>query len=172
MLNLPALRCSLFGLLVVAGLASSPHLAAQQCRPELTSADVAGIKAVMEGYRTAWLKGDAAGVLDSFTDDGVLLPHRGGTPVMGRAAMQKYWFPAEATLAKVIKLNITFEQIGGDCQFAYARGRDEVGWTMEENGITKTYGNSGTYLNVFRKTPAGSWRITHHMWDDPATQQR
>ncbi len=171
MLNLPALRYSLFGLLAVAGLTSSLHLAAQQCRPELTSADVAGIKAVLENYRTAWLKGDADGVLNNFTDDGVLLPHHGGAPVIGRAAMQKYWFPAGATPTRVIKLNITFEQIGGDCQFAYARGRDEVSWTIEENGITKTYGHSGTYLNVFRKTPAGSWRITHHMWDDPATEQ-
>ncbi len=35
-----------------------------------------------------------------------------------------------------------------------------------EDGAAKTYGHPGTYLNVLRKLPDGSWRISHHMWDD------
>lgn len=132
----------------------------------LTQEDIASIKSVIEKYRTSWLSGDMEGVLSTFTEDAVVMPAQAGTPVVGLAAIQKFWWPAGGPPTKITKLDITYEQIGGDCKMGFARGRDEVGWTIEENGVTKSHANFGTYMNVMRKLPDGSWRISHHMWDD------
>jgi ketosteroid isomerase-like protein len=95
----------------------------------------------------------------TFTDDSVLMPAQGSTPAVGREAIRKYWWPASGPKTTITKLNITYEEIGGECGTAYARGRGEVGWTIEESGTRKSHANSGTYLNVMRRLPDGSWLI-------------
>ena len=60
------------------------------CEKGLTPDDVKAIKATIEAYRTSWLKGDSKGVLNSFAEDAVLLPHHGDPPVQGIAAIQNY----------------------------------------------------------------------------------
>jgi uncharacterized protein (TIGR02246 family) len=136
----------------------------------LAKEDTAAVKAVIESYRTSWLADDAEGVLKTFTDDAVLLPHHGVTPVVGRQALKDFWWPAGASRVKLNKLEITVDEVGGDCHLAYARGHDAISWAVEEGGTQKAYINSGTYLNILRKMPDGTWRISHHMWDDPANQ--
>lgn len=165
-----AMRCVVgIGLLALspAGLAQADH-----SKSALTEQDRTAIRSVIEKYRTSWLAGDAEGVMSTLTEDAVLLPAQGSAPVVGREAIRKYWWPAGSPPTTITKLNITYEEIGGECGTAYARGRDEVGWTIEENGAKKSYGNSGTYLNVMKRLPDGSWRISHHMWDaNPSKRQ-
>jgi ketosteroid isomerase-like protein len=98
----------------------------------------------------------------TFTDDSVLMPAQGSTPAVGREAILKYWWPAGGPKTTITKLNITYEEIGGECGTAYARGRAEVGRSIEENGTRKSRANSGTYLSVMRVLPdgLGSFRIT------------
>ncbi len=150
-----------------AGLAQADH-----CKSALTENDRTAIRNVIEKYRMSWLAGDAEGVMSTLTEDAVLLPAQGSAPVVGREAIREYWWAAGGPPTTITKLNLTYEEIGGECRTAYARGRDEVGWTIEENGTKKSHGNSGTYLNVMRRLPGGSWRISHHMWDhDPSKRQ-
>ena len=137
-----------------------------ECSATLSAQDATAIRRVIEAYRTSWLRGDAKGVLETLTPDAVLLPAHGAPPVVGTAAITKYWWPPEAPPTKITKLEITTEDIQGDCRIASVHGRDDVGWTMVENGVTKAYGHPGTYLNVMRKMPNGTWRISRHMWDD------
>ena len=137
----------------------------------LASDDAAGVRAVVEAYRTAWLKGDAAAVLKTFTEDAVLLPAHGAPAVVGKTAIRAYWWPAGGPPTTVTKLDITIEGLGGDSAVAYAHGRDDVAWTQNDDGAITSHGHPGTYLNVFRKMPDGSWRISRHMWDDgPASR--
>jgi uncharacterized protein (TIGR02246 family) len=138
--------------------------ASSECR--FTNADATGIRAVVDAYRTAWLKGDATGVLNTLTVDAVLLPSHGARPIVGRAAISAYWWPAGAPPSRVTKLDITVEGLAGDCAVASSYGRDDVAWTQDEKGTTRAYGHPGTYLDVFRKVPDGTWRISRHMWDD------
>ena len=137
-----------------------------ECRATLSERDAAAIRGVIEAYRASWLSGDEKGVLETFAPDAVLLPAHGGSPVVGIEAIEKFWWPPEAPPTTITKLEITTEGLRGDCRIAYVHGRDDVEWTSVEKGVTKSYGHPGTYLNVMKKMPDGSWRISRHMWDD------
>ena len=132
----------------------------------LTDADVAGIRGAIEAYRTAWLRGDAAGVLATLTPDAVLLPAHGAAPIVGTTAITSYWWPPDGPPTTITRLDITVDGLQGGGEFASAYGRDDVEWTQREGGETRAHGHPGTYLNVMRKLPDGSWRISRHMWDD------
>jgi len=132
----------------------------------LSANDEKAIRATIEAYRTAWLKNDAAGVLKTFTDDAVLLPAHGLPAVTGIAAIKKYWFTPGGPTTTVTKLDITVDQVNGNGTLAFARGLDSVGWTVAENGVVRRHFHPGTYLNVMKKLPDGTWRIQVHMWDD------
>jgi len=144
--------------------------ATPECDATLTAADATAIRAVIEAYRTAWLRGDARGVLDTFTADAVLLPAHGAQPVLGTAAITNYWWPKDSPPTTITKLDITIEAVEGDCRIAHVYGRDDVAWTTTENGAVTTHGHPGTYLNVLKKSADGSWRIARHMWDDAASR--
>jgi len=151
---------------IFALLIAATAVRAQAAHEALSKRDTEGIRAVIDAYRTAWLRGDAKGVLDTFTPDAVLLPAHGASPIVGTAAITKYWWPPDAPATKITRLDITVEDIQGEGRFASVYGHDDVDWTQVEGGATRTHGHPGTYLNVLRKMPDGSWRISRHMWDD------
>jgi uncharacterized protein (TIGR02246 family) len=131
-----------------------------------SAGDEAAIRGVIEAYRTAWLRGDRRGVLETLTPDAVLLPAHGASPVVGTAAITSYWWPADGPPTTITRLEITVEDIQGDGRLASVHGRDDVEWTQIDGATTRAHGHPGTYLNVMRKLPDGSWRISRHMWDD------
>lgn len=133
---------------------------------ELTAEDVKGIKATIEVYRTAWLANDREGVLKTFTADAIVLPAHGAPAVVGIAEIEKFWFAPGGPPTTITKLDITVDQVSGNQTLAFARGLDNVGWTVTQGGTTRRHSHPGTYLNVMKKLPDGSWRIQVHMWDD------
>ena len=139
---------------------------AQHRQAELSAEDQREIRATIEAYRAAWLADDAQGILRTLSDDAVLLPAHGQSAVVGLAAIEKYWFAPGGPPTAITKLEITVDQVSGNGSLAFARGLDGVAWTVTENGKTRRHSHPGTYLNVMKKLPDGSWRIQVHMWDD------
>jgi ketosteroid isomerase-like protein len=140
---------------------------ARHCGGVLSHADVAGIKQVIETYRTSWLKNDAEpGVESTLLEESVLLPAHGATPVVGMKEIQKFWWPPNAPPTKILQLDISVEEVGGNACLAFARGHDTVAWSVEQDGKTTRTRHGGTYLNVMKKSPDGKWHILQHMWDD------
>jgi len=155
-------------------LCASAALSTQACGskassgiPELTQTDVAAIHATVEAYRQSWLAGDAEGVLRTFTEDAVLLPHHGDPPVVGIAAIRSYWFAPGGPPTTITELALTIEQTSGHAGLAFVLGKDSVAWTVSRGGKITRSSNAGTYLNVMKKLQDGTWRIQAHMWDDP-----
>jgi uncharacterized protein (TIGR02246 family) len=132
---------------------------------ELSLNDEQAVRATIEAYRTAWLANDAKQVLRTFTEDAALMPAQGGPPVVGIAAIEKYWFAAGGPPTTVTRLDITVDQVRGNSGFAFVRGLNGVGWTVTEHGTAHKHFHPGTYLDVMRKLADGSWRIQVHMWD-------
>jgi uncharacterized protein (TIGR02246 family) len=155
---------ALIPLLFVASLIAPSGAKAQTSK--LARRDENAIRATIEAYRTAWLANDAKGVLKTFTDDAVLLPAHGASAVVGIAALEKYWFTPGGPPTIITELNISVDQVSGTPTMAFARGLDGVAWTVTQDGVTRRHSHPGTYLNVMRKLPDGSWRIQAHMWDD------
>ncbi len=154
-----ALVFMLASVLLTANAAAEPS--------SLSGDDQKAIKATIEAYQVAWLKNDADGVLKTLTDDAVLLPAHGAPPVIGLAAIRSYWFKAGGPHTTVTRLDITVEQIDGNSGVAFVRGADNVAWTTTtQDGSVRHQSHPGTYLNVVKKRPDGSWRIQAHMWDD------
>jgi uncharacterized protein (TIGR02246 family) len=132
---------------------------------KLTLDDEKAIRATIEAYRTAWLANDGKAVLRTFTDDAVVLPSRGAPAVVGIAAIEKYWFSPGGPSTTITQLDITVDQVSGNETLAFTRGLDAVGWTVTDRTAHRHF-HPGTYLNVMKKMPNGSWRIQVHMWDD------
>jgi uncharacterized protein (TIGR02246 family) len=159
-------------LLVIAAVLSPVLLIAQKAGPmegncsKLSPHDQTAIKDVIEAYRVSWLRGDGAGVRDTFASDAVLLPAHGAEPVIGLEKIKEYWWPKDAPRTEILQLDISVDRVEGDACFAYARGTDNVAWSSMQDGKIKKTRHNGTYLNVMKKLPNGSWRILQHMWDD------
>jgi uncharacterized protein (TIGR02246 family) len=140
------------------------------CPDTLTLQDREAIQRIKAEYKRAWLAGDADGVKRLFTKDAVLMPHHGVPAQVGMKAINDFWWPANSPKTVITKLEVPIEDISGDGRIALVRGRSEVAWTVEDQGKITGYANAGTYLTVMRKMADGSWKITHHMWDDPPTR--
>ncbi|HYC31869.1 MAG TPA: nuclear transport factor 2 family protein [Gemmatimonadales bacterium] len=128
------------------------------------------LRAVVRDYRDGWLRGDSAAVLELFAPDAVLLPHHGDPPVAGIDAIRRFWWPASAPPTRVTALEQTTDGVQVDGRTGVVWGRFELAFTWDEDGVTKSRRNGGTYLMVLRRETDGRWLITHRMWDDPVAQ--
>jgi len=153
----------MFTALVATCLAFTPE-------SSLSAEDKNAIRTTIERYRTAWLANDAVGVLKTFTEDAVLLPAHGSPAVVGKAAIEKFWFSVGGPPVTIAELSISVDEVGGAGDVAFARGRNSLTWTTTERGITHRHHHSGTYLDVLKRQPDGYWRLRAHMWDEGPEQ--
>src|SRR5256885_5354580 len=130
--------------------ASRPPATVGAC--SLTPADVAAVRGVVSTYRDAWMAADRAAVLALFTEDAVLLPHHGDDPVVGHAAMERFWWPPGSPPFTLTRMAVTVDEAGGDCAIAFQRGTRQIARTSPG----RTYQQRGTYLNVLRQLDDGT----------------
>jgi len=150
------------------GVASWSPVSAMDQPGKLSASDTQAIRATIQAYRKAWLENDNQGVLRTFTDDAILMPAHGSPAVVGIAAIEKYWFAPGGPLTTITVLDITVDEVSGNSILAYARGADMVAWDIVQGGTKRHHAHPGTYLNVMKRMPDGSWRIKVHMsYDGP-----
>ena len=146
--------------LVCALLAFPTHAA------ELCPADRAAVEERLRTYVDAWVANDAARVVANFTTDAVLMPHHGVEPLVGLAAIKRFWWPADSPPTTVTRFDRTADEIVGTGDMAFVRGHFVLEYRYGEPGKEKKRRNAGTFIALLRKR-SGQWLITHHMWDDP-----
>lgn len=105
---------------------------------------------VLTDYEAAWAKRDAAALAGLFAEDGFVLPN-GGTPVRGRAAIQKHYTGHGGPLSLRA---VAYAAEGG------------VGYIL--GGYTDTAGkpDTGKFTLTLKKSPDGHWLIMSDM-DSP-----
>lgn len=137
---------------------------------DLSEADVRAIRANLESYRVAWLKNDRDGVLATFAQDAVIMPHHGGEPAAGIDAIRTYWF-SPGPVTTITGFELTVDEVYGTHEIAFVRGRSTVRWTVEQSSGRQRWSNAGTFISVFVKARDGSWKTRAQMWDDPPNRR-
>jgi uncharacterized protein (TIGR02246 family) len=136
----------------------------------LSAADRTAIEGVHDAFRTAWLRNDAEAVMRLLTDDAVIMPHHGVRPRAGSAAIRAFWWPTNSAPAKVVRFEQAADEIGGDGNIAFLRGRSTVEYDWAPQSAVHRFRNMGTTLTLFRRVGRNDWKISHRMWDDPPTE--
>jgi uncharacterized protein (TIGR02246 family) len=131
----------------------------------LSAKDVAKIRAVNEAYAAAWLRNDPTAVLNTLSNDAVLIP-QGNRPVEGIAAIKKFWWPADGSRTTIKSFNITTDEIDGAGDVGYVRGTFQFSFSYEDKGKISDLTNAGNYMMIMKRQPDGTWRISRRMWGD------
>ncbi len=97
--------------------------------------------------------------------DAVLLPS-GLEPIVGHAAIRRFWLPAGGPATSVTAMEQTVDEIAGDGGLAVVRGRGSLTFTMRTDGKDEVRTQTFTFVNVVRRQADGKWLITHRMWSD------
>ena len=141
-------------------------LTAGQCVLAGEDHDVAALRALDLAYATAWMDGDADGVMALFTEDATLVPHHGDEPVKGHEAIIDGWFNPDysPTIVRESMREPAEIFISGD--MGVVRGRARLVWEYE--GMRTTIPESN-YVMIAVRLDQG-WRIRLLTWnDDPRT---
>lgn len=135
------------------------------CNPmqsgKLSPDDRQAMRNAASSYATAWLSNDPEKVMASFVPEPVLSPS--GIPfVEGQKAARNFWWPEESPPTRVTEFLVTEQEAGGSGDFGFVRGTYRL--VFEYSGATHV--NTGKYLSLLKKMSDGSWRISHHFWND------
>jgi ketosteroid isomerase-like protein len=139
------------GLTLLVALAGCTPAAA-----ELSQGDKDAIKAQIEKYTQAGLAADWEAWGNTLAADVVLSPPN-APRVNGRAAAVE-WIK---TLPKLTAFKATVDDIGGRGDIAYDHGTYELTMVLPD-GSTAT--DRGTFLEVHKRQPDGTWPYTHLMF--------
>jgi len=124
--------------------------------------DKAALRALDQAYATAWMNGDADGVMALFTEDATLAPHHGDTPVKGQDAIRKNWFDPDSAPTVVPEFVRKPAEILVLGDIGVVRGRSRLVWEYEG---TRTTIPDGNYVMIAVRHDQG-WRIRMLTWND------
>lgn len=136
---------------------------------ELSEDDEREIQATAERFVDAWLVDAPDTVMSTLAEEAVLMPHHGVEPVIGTADIRAFWWPPDAAV-KVLVFDQSYDEIDGDGDLAYVRGRFELAFEFESAGEVRRMSYEGNYLMLLRRDDDGEWRISHRIWNDPVPQ--
>jgi len=147
---------SLIGTVVVTALTFGQPVLADEDH------DTAALRALDQAYATAWMNGDADGVMALFTEDATLVPHHGDAPVKGRDAIRNNWFDPDYAPTVVPESLRTPAEIFISGDLGVVRGRARLVWEYEG---TRTTIPDGNYVMIAIRQ-GQEWRIRLLTWND------
>lgn len=113
------------------------------------------IRKADDNFESTFAKGDAAGMANLYTDDGMLLP-TGSDFIRGRQAIQQLWQGAMDMGIKQAKLEIVEVEHYGDTAI-------EVGqYTLSGEGSQVM--DQGKYIVIW-KQQNGQWKLHRDIWN-------
>ncbi|MGH2397551.1 MAG: YybH family protein [bacterium] len=140
-------------------------LGADSC-PDLAPEDADAVRQTNLAYPAAWLANNPEAVMRIFSEDAVLIPHHGDSPIEGKPAIREHFWPPNLGFFTVDTYRMIPVEVSGCGDLAYSRGRFSIQFTTEVGGERKSFSNEGNYMMVFRKNE-GRWLITRYIWNDP-----
>jgi uncharacterized protein (TIGR02246 family) len=126
---------------------------------DLSKADVAAIRSLIDSYERAVLAGDYDAAAALWAEDVIRMPPN-APMIEGRVAMLE---DLKARAYVVREFNQAFDEIDGRGGLAYARGSYSITITIPEN--PEPVSDSGKSLAILRKQKDGSWILTTACWN-------
>ncbi|MEO1655349.1 MAG: nuclear transport factor 2 family protein, partial [Bacteroidota bacterium] len=120
------------------------------------------IEKMREAYTQSWKDNDATTLLSLFWEDATIIPHHGDQPIQGKDQIRDFWFPQGAPPTQIQTFTSDIQQVDGDNQWAYIRGRQKLAFAYKG----KSYRNEGNFVGVLRRKE-GSWKFQVLIWNDP-----
>ena len=136
-------------------------------RRQLSQADLEAIRSASLAYPEAWLSNEPDRVRATLAEDAVLMPSGGMAPVEGMAAINGFFWPADAPPMTVTEYIMEPAEVAGRESLAYVRGAMKLTFQTESNDILESYSTSGTYLMILRPDANRAWKISRYTWNHP-----
>ena len=133
----------------------------------LTEKDKKIITLIPNAYTKGFLEENRNAIIGLFSEDAVLIPHHGVSPVIGLEAIKEHFWPVDSPPFRVDRFELTQAETDGAGNLAYTRGTSELEFSMQIDGVWNTYSNAGNFLMIFRKKPDNNWYISRYIWNDP-----
>jgi uncharacterized protein (TIGR02246 family) len=121
----------------------------------------AAIRAADDRFESTFEEGNAAGMANLYTDNGMLLP-TGSDFVKGKEAIEAFWQRAMDIGVKNAKLDIVEIEKHGDTAI-------EVGQYMLSSADDKVM-DQGKYVVIW-KHEDGAWKLHRDIWNSSLAQQ-
>jgi ketosteroid isomerase-like protein len=154
---------TLFLFIALLGLAGI--LPAKSPESKLSSTDRARLEQMIADYRTGWLTGDRQKILDLFADDATIIPS-GLRPIIGKAAMIKFWWPQDGSTTSILHYDIHVLKIDGDNRNAFMLENGKLSWTYKKDAVSFSKNQESYEVTLFRKDPRDQWHIIERIWTD------
>ena len=132
-------------------------------RKDTHAADLAAIEKLHQKNVEVTLSQDPKGLLDLWTEDGVLL-EPGSQPVIGKQAIQAFYEKGHAQNPsfKVLSYAPAFKDIQVADGWAYEWGETDAKFTMSAEGPPVSLHIKG--IRVLRRQSDGSWKMALTIW--------
>lgn len=115
-------------------------------------------------YYQSWQENDATSIMNTLSDSVVIIP-QGLAPIKGKSEIEKFWFPKNGSLTRILKFDCTIEDIKIDNHLATVRSRSLLSFEYEKDGKKSTTENiEQTHLTVLEKHLDHKWWIIYKMW--------
>ena len=111
---------------------------------------------------------DANALTAMYAPDATLLPPN--EPVVQGEAVKKY--NADMTNSFSGPFEITTTAVEGRGDLAYVVGKYRATLTPKKAGAKPLPPEEGTYIEVMKKQPDGSWKIVYEMWSQNAPPEK
>jgi ketosteroid isomerase-like protein len=154
-----ALAALLGGLLLVISPASAGE-------PITPTAELA-IRNLVKSYTEAWRLGLRRTILKHLDADAVLMPHHGVSPVEGKDAIDRFWWPDDAPKTGVSRFDIEPDEVYGEGDLAFLRGRFTLEYWVGEDEARQSFSSRGNWMAIIMRNDQGRWLLHRIIWNDP-----
>ena len=133
--------------------------------PATEASDEKAFAATTGAFHETLRKNDVTGFM-SYIDDNAVIAPPGDQPVSGKNAVQQ-WYKGFLRKYRTSSLNLIGKEVFVGDRWATEFGRCDWGLApVDGSGVVLDH---GTYMQVWRRQPDGTWRFAREVWNSSPT---
>ena len=147
--------------LLLAGCTQAPKTNESPAKPvDMEALAIEGVTKAKESRREALSSGNIENYLSVYADDAVIVPPHSGEIVGKELARVRLKQVMDQVTVETTTLSDEIDLLADG--IAMDRGRYASSSTLKSGGVARADG--GNYMIVWKRNPAGEWKIAYEMW--------